>query len=91
MEYNYKRQNELLAFVNSQKTDLITVEAYFKKVSSEDQMLLSKIDSAWRIGRRCKPDPTDKDCMWSFYLASDYSKYLSENPSEFIKILKEVN
>ncbi len=87
MEYNYNRQNELLSFVNSKKTDLKSVETYLKKVALEDQIQLSKIYSAWNCGRRCKPNPTDKDYMWSFGLASSYSKHLSENPSEFIKIL----
>lgn len=91
MEYNYNRQNELLDFASSQKTDLESVEAYLKRVSSEDQALLSKINSAWSVGRRCNPDITSKEYMWSFYKASDYSKYLSENPSEFIRILKERN
>jgi len=91
MGYNYNRQNELLVFVHSKKTDFNSVKAYLKKVATEDQILLSRLDSAWRLGRRGNPDPTDKDYMWSFYLASSYSKHLSENPSEFIKILKENN
>jgi hypothetical protein len=89
MAYNYNRQNDLLAFVNSQMIDLESVDTYLKRVASEDQAMLSKINLAWSFGRRCNPDPTDKDYMWSFYLASNYSKYLSENPSEFIKILGE--
>lgn len=89
MDYNFKRQNELLAFVNSGATDLNAVEAYLKKVASEDQQLLLKINSAWSFGRRCKPSTTDKDFMWSFNLAAKYSKYLSENPAVFMKILLE--
>ncbi|MCK9618667.1 MAG: family 20 glycosylhydrolase [Lentimicrobiaceae bacterium] len=91
MEYNYNRQNELLAFINSGKVDLNAVETYLKKVAREDQNQLSKIYSAWNSGRRINPNEIVKDCMWSFYIASDYSKHLSENPSEFIKILKERN
>jgi hypothetical protein len=49
--------------------------------------MLSRINLAWSIGRRTKPSATDKDFMWSFNLASAYSKHLSENPGEFIKIL----
>lgn len=89
--YNYNRQNNLLIFANSQKTDLKSVDIYLKKLALEDQNLLSKINSAWSLGRRCKPNKTNKDYMWSFYIASNYSKYLSENPSEFIKILKKLN
>jgi hypothetical protein len=93
IEYNYNRQNGLLAFVDSGKTDLKSVEFYFKKVAFEDQIKLSEIDSAWKLGRRGKPyliGVDDEDYMWSFYTASNYSKHLSENPSEFIRILKEI-
>jgi hypothetical protein len=91
IEYNYKRHNELLAFANSQKNDLKTVEIYLNKVALEDQIILSTINSAWCRGRRCRPEEIVKDCMWSFYIASNYSKHLSENPSEFITILKNIN
>jgi hypothetical protein len=91
IEYNYNRKNELLAFVNSKKTDLNSVETYLKKVALEDQIQSSKIYSTWCRGRRCNPNLIVKDCMWSFGTASDYSKHFSENPSEFIKILQERN
>ena len=91
MDYNCNRQNELIDFANSHQTDLKSVETYLKKVASNDEQLLLKINSAWSIGRRSKPSATDKDFMWSFNLASGYSKHLSENPAEFIKILKERN
>jgi hypothetical protein len=87
IEYNYNRQNELLTFVNSKKTDLKSVKFYLKKVASEDQIQLSEIDSAWNLGRRGKPEKTDDGYMWSFYNASNYSKHLSKNPAEFMKIL----
>ncbi len=77
----------MLDFVNSKKTDLISIETYLKKVALEDQIQSSKICLAWSRGRRYNPNQMMKDCMWSFGIASDYSKYLSENPSEFIKIL----
>jgi hypothetical protein len=88
INYNYNRQIDLFNFIHSKKTDIKIVEAYLKKVSSEDQQMLSRINLAWSIGRRAKPSATDKDSMWSFNLASAYSKHLSENPGEFIKILQ---
>jgi N-acetyl-beta-hexosaminidase len=91
IEYNYDRQNDLSNFIYSKKTDMKSVETYLKKVAFEDQQMLSRINLAWSTGRRTKPSPTDKDFMWSFNLASVYSKHLSENPGEFMKILLEIN
>ncbi len=91
MEYNYSRQNDLLNFIHSKKTDIKSVDTYLKKVASEDQQMLSRINQAWSVGRRTKPSTTDKDFMWSFNLASAYSKHLNENQDEFIKILLEIN
>lgn len=90
INYNYNRQNELLAFVHAKKTDKKFVRVYLKKVALEDQAQLSKIYSAWLRGRRQNPNEMVKDFMWSFDKASDYSKHLNKNPSEFIKILNEV-
>lgn len=87
IKYNYDRQIDLFNFIHSKKTDLKSVETYLKKVAGEDEQMLSRINLAWSIGRRTKPSTTDKDFMWSFNLASRYSKHLSENPGEFIKIL----
>jgi hypothetical protein len=90
IEYNYNRQKGLLDFIHSEKTDRAPVEAYLKKVASEDQQMLSKINLAWSIGRRAKPNTIDKDFMWSFNLAAGFSKHLNEKPEEFIKILKNI-
>jgi hypothetical protein len=87
IEYNYNRQNELLAFIHSGVTDLNAVATYLKKVALEDHFQFSKIHFAWNRGRRCKPNEIVKDCMWSFSIASDYSKHLSENPAEFMQII----
>jgi hypothetical protein len=89
IEYNYNRQNGLLEFVNSKERDLQSVETYLKNVAMEDQAQLSKIYSAWCQGRRCNPSEVVKDCMWSFKAASDYSKHLSENPIEFVKMMRK--
>ncbi len=91
MGYNYNRQNELINFILSKKTDIKSVDAYLNKVSNEDQQMLSGINLAWSIGRRTRPSTTDKDFMWSFNLASAYSKHLDENRNEFMKILTEIN
>lgn len=93
IEYNYNRQNNLLAFANSKRTDMKSIKIYIKKVALEDHIFISKINSAWGQGRRSKPSEMQmyKDYMMSFYLTSNFSKKLSENPSEFIKILKEIN
>lgn len=91
MEYNYKRQNDLLNFIYSKKTDIKSVDTYLKKVAWEDQQMLSRINLAWSVGRRTRPSATDRDFMWSFNLASAYSKYLKENPGEFLKILLAIN
>lgn len=88
INYNFKRQNDLFNFIHSKNTDMKSVETYLKKVAGEDQQMLSTINLAWSKGRRTKPSTTDKDFMWSFNLASAYSKYLSENPAEFIKVLQ---
>ena len=91
IEYNYNRRNDLLNFFLSKKTDIKSVETYLKKVAGEDQSMLSKINTAWAVGRRTRPSATDKEFMWSFNLAAAYSKHLSENPDEFMKLLSGVN
>ena len=91
MKYNYSRQNDLLDFANSHQTDLKSSENFLKKVALEDRQMLFKINQAWSNGRRCRPSTTDNDLMWSFNLASGYSKHLSENLDEFLNILKESN
>jgi|WetSurSiteA1Bulk_404760.scaffolds.fasta_scaffold00128_10 hypothetical protein len=87
MEYCYQRQNDLLQFAHSKNIDLKSAEAYLKKVALADQIQLEKINAAWSNGRRSKPDETDNNYMWSFYLAAKYSKHLSEEPGELVRIL----
>jgi hypothetical protein len=88
IDYNLKRQNNLLSFVQSQNVTLKSVENYFKLVASEDQIILSKIDSAWYIGRKSRnPGKINDNYLWSFHKAAKYSKYLSENPKDFLKIV----
>jgi len=87
LDYNFKRQNNLLSFVQSQNVTLKSVKNYFKQVASEDQIILSKIDSAWNIGRKSRnPGKINENYLWSFRKAAKYSKYLSENPKDFLKI-----
>jgi hypothetical protein len=87
MDYCYKRQNDLLQFANSKSIDLKSVKSYLKITAEEDLVHLVNIYSAWSNGRRCKPDSTDVNFMWSFYKASNYSDYLGANPAELLKIL----
>jgi hypothetical protein len=89
MEYNFNRQKDLLDFIHSRRTDQESVKAYLKKVASEDQQMLSKINLAWSIGRRTKPSATETDFMWSFNLAASFSRHLNEKPEDFMKILKQ--
>jgi hypothetical protein len=91
LEYIYDRQNNLLAFADSRKTDIRSVKTYLDRTSVEDSLFLLKINSAWGRGRRSKPEEkkTEKDYMMSFYLASEYSKKLKENPAELLQILKQ--
>lgn len=87
IHYNYNRQNALLDFVQSRKNDMAAVEAYLKKVASEDQVQLASICAAWKRGRHYKPDEALKNCMSAFYKVAEYSKHLSENPKLFMEIL----
>jgi len=87
MEYCYNRQNELWHFGNSKSIDPEAVENYLKRTARADEIQLSTINSAWSKGRRCKPDETDENFMGSFNRAANYSKHLSENPAELLKIL----
>ncbi len=87
MEYCYNRQNELWHFARSGNRDLKSVERYLKNTARADQLQLSALNTAWSIGRRCRPDKTDENFMGSFNRAATYSALLSENPAEFIKIL----
>ncbi|MFT3946687.1 MAG: family 20 glycosylhydrolase [Agriterribacter sp.] len=87
LNYNYNRQNTLLDFFQSRKNDMAAVQAYLKRVASEDQVQLSSICAAWKRGRHYKPDEALKNCMSAFYKAAEYSNHLSENPKLFMEIL----
>ena len=89
MEYCYNRQNELFHFSRSKNINLKTAESFLQKTALADQNELSVINSAWSVGRRCKPDATDENFMGSFNRAANYSKHLSENPSEFLQLLEK--
>ena len=91
IDYNYNRQNELIAFINSKKTDLNSVGNYLKKLALADQLMLEKIHTVWRIGRRCTIRERDGENMWSYFKVANYSKHLSENPAEFIDILNALS
>jgi len=93
LEYNYIRQNQLLAFANSKKTDMVSITNYLTKVALGDHNFIEKINAAWNQGRRSKASEAQKykDYMMSIYMASNYSKKLSENPVELIKMIIEHN
>ena len=91
ISYNFNRQNDLLSFVQSRGFSLSAVENYFKKVALEDQALLARMDSAWVIGRYSRnPQGINNKYLWAFSKAADYSKYLSENPNDFIEIVSNM-
>lgn len=89
LEYICNRQNNLLAFADARKTDIKSIETYLDRTSAEDSLFISRINSAWRRGRRSEPGEkkTEKDYMMSFYLASEYSKKLRDHPVELLEIL----
>lgn len=90
MEFVYNRQNELLYFINSNTTSEERIISFLKNLAEKDQVMLNTINSAWSFGRRGSPVPNDPDYMWSFYLAATYSKYLSENPNEFLNFITDI-
>jgi hypothetical protein len=87
MNYCYNRQNELFHFTKTSTIDLKTARQFLQKTALADQKELSILNTAWSVGRRCKPDPVDENFMGTFNQAAAYSTYLSENPGEFLKIL----
>lgn len=91
LEFINNRQNNLLTFAGSGKTDMNSIKTYIEKVALEDSIFMSKTNSAWGQGRRSKPDEKqiEEDYMMSFYRASEFSKKLSGDPIELLKILKQ--
>jgi hypothetical protein len=87
MDYCYNRQNELLEFANSKNVDLKSVKSYLKETAREDLVQLINMGSAWSWGRRCKPDATDENFLWSIIKAAKYTDHLADNPTELLKIL----
>ena len=88
IDYNLNRQNELIAFINSKKTDSNSVKSYLKKVALADHSMLERIHSEWKTGRRCAIRENDEENMWSYFKVANYSEHLSENPLEFQRLLK---
>ncbi len=90
LDYICKRQNNLLTFADSRKRDMNSIKIYIRKVAEEDQIFMSRINSAWQRGRRSKTaeKQTEKDYMLSFYAASEFTKKLSADPAALQSILK---
>ncbi len=92
IDYNFNRHNKLVDFANSQQFSNTSVKRFFEEIAKKDQVMLSKIDSAWTIGRRSKnPGEIAEEYLWSFSKAANFSKQLSEDPEEYIQILKKQN
>lgn len=91
LDYIYNRQNSLLAFADSGKRNMRSIDAYIKKQALDDRMLMSAIREAWGRGRRSKPDEKqmEKDFMMSFYRASEFSEKLSRDPAALQKMLMQ--
>ena len=87
MDYCYNRQNELQEFANSRNVDLKSVKGYLKETAREDLVQLINMSSAWSRGRRCQPDATDENFLWSINKAAKYTDHLADNPTELLKIL----
>ena len=90
--YSFDRQNSLLDFADSGNVNSTSAKVYFDKVATTDKKMLARIDSVWARDGYIENERSDEEYMWSFPEASEYSAYLSLNPSEFIRIVnKEKN
>ncbi len=90
IDYNFERHNKLIEFIKSGHFSSSSVKTFFDDVSKKDKVMLSRINSAWRIGRKAKdPGKISEDYLWAFNKAAAYSKYLSNNPDEFIEIISK--
>ncbi len=88
IDYNFNRHNKLVDFVKSRQLSQTSIKRFFGEIAKKDQVMLSKMDSAWIIGRRSKnPGKISEEYLWSFSKAAAYSKQISEDPDEFIEIL----
>ena len=90
--YSFDRQNSLLDFAEAGNVNSTSAKVYFDKVATTDKKMLARIDSVWARDGYIENERSDEEYMWSFPEASEYSAYLSLNPSEFIRIVnKEKN
>jgi len=90
IDYNFDRHNKLVNFVKNQQFSHTSVKRFFGEIAKKDQVMLSKMDSAWTIGRRSEnPGKISEEYLWSFSKAATYSKQLSEDSEEYIQILKK--
>ena len=88
IDYNFDRNNKLVDFIKSQQHSRTSVKRFFGEIAKKDQIILAKMDSTWKIGRKSKdPRSISKEYLWFFNKAATYSKQLSENPDDFSKIL----
>ncbi len=89
--YLIDRQNAIVKFADTSPVDAESVQSFFKKVASEDKRYRMMMKTAWLKGRRAMTDEYDKDYMYSFVKATDFSKKVAENPSVFLEILRNMH
>jgi hypothetical protein len=91
IDYNLERHNKLIAFIRPGHFSPASVKNFFGDISKSDKIMLSRMTTAWKTGRKAK-DPGKfykNNYLWEFSKAAAYSEYLSESPGEFIKIIEE--
>ncbi|NPA35873.1 MAG: family 20 glycosylhydrolase [Chlorobi bacterium] len=92
IDYNFNRHNELIDFMSSRQFSPTSVKHFFGEIAKNDQVMLSKVDSAWRVGRRSdNPGKISEEYLWSFRKAAAYSEYLSNNPESFMCLYYTLN
>jgi hypothetical protein len=91
IDYNLERQNKLVDFIKSGYFSPTSVKNFFGDISKSDKIMLSRMTTAWKTGRKAK-DPGkfyDNKYLWEFSKAAAYSEYLSYTPDEFINLINK--
>lgn len=89
LDYLFRRENDLLLFVRSGNNNPEAVGNYFKTVAHTDSVYRVKIKAAWLRGRRAMMNEYDKDFMYSFAKAADFSRQMAEQPILFLQICEK--
>jgi hypothetical protein len=56
VDYNLERQNKLVDFIKSGQYSPSSVKNFFGDIAKSDKVILSKMTTAWKTGRKVK-DP----------------------------------